>query len=465
MKYFNKQNILKKLISEYKEMSQKGTVRFFEGTAFLDIIHYFENEGKIEEAIEVCDFALTQYISSMEFYFHKGRLLLEMDKLEIALENIEKALSLSPNSHEVNLLYAEILIEFKDYEMASFNLKKIYNDLSEDGKSYVHLLESRIYEGRKDFRKMFFSLREALRRDHDNPILLNKIWLAAELSGSYEESAEFHLELIDKNPYSYLAWYNLGQAYYCLEQYEESAEAFEYVFIINKQFDIAYRDAAEALIMANKYDKALSVYEELMEICQPDSDVYAKMGLCHDHLGERDTAKVYYLQSLKENPSNSMALFRMGECYMIEEQWTNAIKYYNKAIDADSNREDYLIAIAQAYFKNKNIKQAEIFFEKATEMAPELTKYWTQYAFFLMETGKTEEAFSILDEAQHYTLDTEVLYCKVACLFAVKKREEALKTLSQALQQNASLLESLFILTPELKQDTEVKALIKIFCS
>jgi len=465
MKYFNEENILKKLISEYKEMSQKGTVCFFEGTAFLDIMLYFENEGNIEEAIEVCDLATTQHMSSVEFYFHKGRLLLEIDKLEIALENIEKALSLSPNNHEANFLYIEILIELNDFPTASSHLEKIDKGLSKNKKAHLHFLQSRIHERKGDFPNMFFSLREALLANSDNPIMLNKIWLAAEISGLYEESAAFHLQLIEENPYSYLAWYNLGQAYFCLEKYEESAEAFEYVFIINKQFDIAYRDGAEALIMANKYDKALEVYEELLEICEPDGDVYAKIGLCQEHLGERDVAKVYYLKSLQENPSNSMALFRMGECYMIEEQWSNAIKYYNKAIDADSNREDYVIAIAQAYSKNKNTKKAKIFFEKATEMAPELTKHWTEYASFLMKIGNNEEAFFILDEAENYTLDTEVQYCKVACLFAMKKREEALKTLSQALQKNPSLLESLFALIPELEQDSEVKALIKIFCS
>ena len=96
-------------------------------------------------------------------------------------------------------------------------------------------------------------------------------------------------------------------------------------------------------------------------------------------------------------------------------------------------------------------------------MAPELGKYWTQYATFLMKMGDSEEAFSILDEAQIYTVDTELLYCKVACLFAMSKREEALQTLTQALEENASLLESLFKLTPELEQDSEVLALINAF--
>jgi len=148
---------------------------------------------------------------------------------------------------------------------------------------------------------------------------------------------------------------------------------------------------------------------------------------------------------------------------MQDEVWDKAIYFYNRAIEADCDREEYLIAIAEAYFKNKNAKQAKIFFQRATDMAPELSQYWTQYAAFLMKMGDSEEAYSILDEAYFYTVDTEVLYCKAACLFAMSKREEALQTLTQALEENASLLESLFTLTPELEDDSEVRALIKTF--
>ena len=213
--------------------------------------------------------------------------------------------------------------------------------------------------------------------------------------------------------------------------------------------------------MAEDYTKALEVYHDFLETSEADSDVLAKMGLCEEHLGNTLIAKGYYLQALDMNPSNSMAYFRLGECHMLEEKWEEAIHYYNEAIEADADREEYLAAIAEAYFKNKNEKQAKKFFQKATEMAPELSQYWMQYATFLIKMGDSDEAFSILDEAQTYTVDTEVLYCKAACLFAVSKRKEALKTLTQAIQENASLLKSLFILTPELEQDSEVKALIK----
>jgi len=463
MKYYHEENILKKLILKFSDMSQKGTVVFFEKTALLDLILFFENDDHIEKAMEVCDFGIAQYGSSMEFLFHKSRLLIELKEFDEAIGYLEKALAYSPENFDLNLLQAEVWVAFGEFKLAYNILKSLYQSSGNAEQSQVLFLLAKIHEINGDFKKMFSVLKKALQKDPNHPILLNKIWLAVEMAGLYEESVELHLALIEEHPYSYLAWYNLGQAYFCLEDYETAAEAFEYSFIINSKFEIAYKDGAESYIMAEDYGKALKMYQELLENVPGDSDVYAKIGFCYEHLGEILIAKKHYLKSIEENASNSMALFRMGECHMFEEEWDDAIHFYNQAIEADCDREEYLIAIAEAYFKNKNAQQARIFFQRATDMAPELGKYWTQYATFLMKMGDSEEAFSILDEAQIYTVDTELLYCKVACLFAMSKREEALQTLTQALEENASLLESLFKLTPELEQDSEVRALINSF--
>ena len=463
MEYYNEESILKKLISEFKDMSQKGTVCFHEKTVWLDFIQYYENKEDFKKGIEVCDFARAQHVSSLEFLFHKSRFLVALGQFEEALNCVEETLVFSPGNFEVNFLRAEIWIELGEFRLAYETLKKLYESSGIEQQSQSLLLLAKIHEINGDFKKMFSVLRKALKKDPNNPLLLNRIWFAAELSGLYKESLEFHLKFIEENPYSFLAWYNLGQAYSCLEDYEKAAEAFEYVFIINDQFEFGYKDAAESYILCENYQKALEVYEEYLEVLEPDSDILSKVGLCQEHLGELDLAKEYYSQAIEFNPFNSMALFRMGECHMRDESWEKAIHFYNRAIEADCNREEYLIAIAEAYFKNKNTQQAKIFFQKATDMAPELSRYWTQYAAFLMEMGDSEEAYSILDEAYFYTVDTEVLYCKAACLFAMSKREEALQTLTQALEENASLLESLFTLTPELEEDTEVRALIKTF--
>ena len=465
MEFYNNKNMLKSLISEYEAMSQKGTVGFYEKTVFLDLITYYENDHNFKCAIKVCDLAFSQHVSSIEFLLQKSRFLLDLENPEEAIECLDKALVFSPNNLEMHLLRVEAFIQLYEFAGANEMLKELYYQFRENDEAQAQILylRTKIYEAKGQFDKMFFTLKKALQKSPNHPIILNKVWFSVEMSGLYEESVELHLEMIEHDPYSYLAWYNLGHAYFCLEKYLESAEAFEYVFIINKEFDLAYKDGAEAFLMNHNYAKALECYDEYLEVSEPDSDIYVKIGFCHRNLKDIETAKVYFLKAIDLNPCCSLAYFQMGECYMMQEKWDTAIYFYNQAIEMDCGKEEYLIAIAEAYFKNKNIQQAKEFFERATELAPELSKYWAQYAAFMMQMGDSEAAVSILEEAKNYSAGTELLYCKVACLFAMSKREEALQTLGEALQENASMLEALFTYSPGLEDDSEVRAIIKAF--
>ena len=466
MKEFYKQDDIKKLIFEYKVMSQKGTVGFYEKAVFLDMITYLENHQEPELAIVACEDAFSQHVYSYEFLIRKSQLLLSLGVPNEAIESLEEALKFSPTDLEIKMALIEAYIQDgREADADHFLNEMIEGAGGENAKAKIYQLQADILEQQGDFEKMFFTLKKALEIGtfDDANVLLNKIWFAVEMTGLHEESIEFHLAFIDESPYSFLAWFNLGQAYFCLEQYEEAAEAFEYVNIIKKDFELGYKDGAEAFLMLRNYEKALDCLTEYLDVADPDSEVYTKLGICHEHLKEIETAKIFYEKAIRLNPCNSLALFRLGECSVVMEDWDTAISYYNQAIEMDCGKEEYLAALAEAYFKNKNIQQAREFFQRATEMAPELSQYWAKYALFLMAMGDGEAAASILDEARIHAGGTELLYCKVACLFAMSKRKEALQTLLEALEENVSLLESLFTFSPGLEEDSEVRQLVETY--
>ena len=466
MKEFYKQEDIKDLVFEYKVMSQKGTVGFYEKTVFLEIVTYLENHQEPEQAIIACEDAFSQHVYSYEFLLRKSQLLLSLGVADEAIDCLEEAMNFSPNDLEIKMALIEALIQGGRENDADALLKEMVEEAGGgNAKAKIYQLQAEILEHQGDFEKLFFTLKKILEIGtfEDTTPLLNKVWFAVEMAGLHEESVEFHLSFIDEDPYSFLAWFNLGQAYFCLEKYEEAAEAFEYVNIIKKDFDLGYKDGAEAFLMLRNYEKALDCLTEYLEVADPDSEVYTKLGICHEHLKELEVAKSFYEKAIELNPCNSLALFRLGECSFVMEDWDTAISYYNQAIEMDCGKEEYLAALAEAYFKNKNIQQAKEFFQRATEMAPELSQYWAKYALFLTALGDGETAATILDEARIHAGGTELLYCKVACLFTMRKRKEALLTLIQALEENVSLLESLFTFSPDLEEDTEVRQLVEAF--
>ena len=310
---------------------------------------------------------------------------------------------------------------------------------------------------------MFFALKAALLENPKHNEALERLWLCVELSRNYEESIILHEEILDKDPYSYIAWYNLGHANAYLGNYSEAIEAFELAFVIKEDFEFAYRDCAELCFEIKLYRKALKYYQEILEHFEPDSELLLRIGQCYQFLNSTNTARTFYMRALKLDPLNDEVFFHIGLCYALEEKWKSAIKSYEKAIRIEDKQEEYLAALAAAYYAINEATKAEKYWKKAIGVAPEQSAYWVQLARFLMQSDRGEEALAFLEEAEHFSAGSDLMYCRIACLFATGKRQEAIYWLGEALHEDFEMHRALFELLPELERDIDVINLITAY--
>jgi len=327
----------------------------------------------------------------------------------------------------------------------------------------IFVCEALVYEILEEYERVFYALKAALLENPRHQEALERIWLCIETTKKYEESIKLHQEILDLDPYSYLAWYNLGHAQSYLGNYNEAVEAYEYAYIINPQFEFAYRDCAELCFEIKKYLKALNCYLELLEQVKTDSDIYFCIGQCYQQLKEYDAARSYYTQTLQSDPLNDEVLYFIGECYAEEGEWKSALRYYKKAMRIEDAREEYFAALGEAYLELGELKKAETNFKIALDLAPDQIQFWMQYTGFLIETDRVEEALEALKEAENYSEGAEILYCRIACLFALGRRQEAFYWLGEALNEDYELHNSLFEMIPSLANDAEVVSLIAAY--
>ena len=73
-------------IFEYEAMSHKGTVGFYEKTAFLQLINHYLNQELFDEALEVIDHAVNQHPFSGAFHIVQAQLFIEKNCENLALE-------------------------------------------------------------------------------------------------------------------------------------------------------------------------------------------------------------------------------------------------------------------------------------------------------------------------------------------------------------------------------------------
>ncbi len=458
----NEQNT-KRLIFEYEAMSHKGTVGFYEKTVFLQLIDHYLNEQLFDHALEVIDHAVSQHPYSAAFHIVQAQLYIEKNCENLALEALDKAILYAPSVFEVQILRAEALISLGNFNEAFEILDDLLPNAIAEQRSEIYLSKALAFESKKQYKDMFVALKRAVLANPENTDALERIWFSVEMTQQYDESIKFHKELIDINPYSHIAWYNLGFAFSAKEKHKNARDAFEYAFIINDKFEFAYREFAESCIQLNEFEKALKCYDEFLEHFEADADLFLKIGLCHEALGEIEKAKSFFLKARAIDEENDEVYFHLGNCFAKENKLESAKAAFKKAILIDELKEEYYIALAEVYHQTNEIELAQNFFQKATDIAPETNTCWIYFARFLMQTGKNDEALNLLDEAELYSFGDELIYCRIACLFSLDNRHEALLLLREVLQKNYKKHSCLFEMAPALKDDEDIKSLIATF--
>lgn len=448
------------LVADYEAMAEQGTVTFMDERTYEELLKYYEQEEQIDRALEVVEYAIKHHSYSADFYIKQAYLLLYNKEVLQALASLDQAAIYAPSEPEIALLRAEAFIKLGQLEEAH----EILDDLKGGAEgvllSDILTVEALIYEKREMYELSYFTLKAALREHPTNQSALENIWNSVVMCKNFEEATRLFEGILEKDAYCSIAWYNLGHCHAFQNNYASAIEAYEYAYLSDEQFEQAYRECAELCLELKLYHKARRCYEELLEHFEADCELLQNVGQCHQHLGNFQIARTFYAQALNYDPMNDEVLFYIGECFAEEENWTGALRYYQKAIDIEDSREEYYGGLAEAHYHLGQYENAKTNFERAIDVAPEESRYWIEYACFLMETDGGEEALELMEEAEEHAAGMEILYCRVACLFLLGRRQEGLYWLGEALMEDYDSHRTLFDLMPELEQDPEIISMI-----
>lgn len=456
---------LAELIHEFEIQQEHANPEIWEDKSYHKLIDYYSNQGAIERALDVTDAALTHFKYKTEFYLAKANLLIRQSKLPEAYKVLDQAIKIAPYDKEVQLLKAKLLAIQGHSEEALILVEEIKLIFHKTDISDLLLIEAFIRETMKDFEKMFYTLKEALTINPNNAEALEQIWVSVEFSKKYEESISLHLELIDKNPYSYLAWYNLGHAYSCIGEYEKALEALEYSFIINSQFEQGYHDCAELAVQIGQHEKAYEIYAEVLQHFGSDSEIVAYMAECLLKLKRYKEAKKILNKAYRTDPYNDEICYYLGICHLESKEFNKAIHFLKEAILIEEYREDYHASLADTYLLIGEFGLAETHYAKAARTGLEQSQYWTKYICFLLERKNYEKAYKVLIRADKYSVGTDLLFCKIAYNLLAGDRNEAIEDLKEAITDDASQIYILHQLVPDAENDPEIRGIIRYYAN
>ena len=451
------------LVSNFEANYERGHIEYLEEKTLYQLINYYEEESQYDKAIDVVELALEQFKYRSDFYILKARIFLNQGKVSECLDTIKIAESIAPFENEIIILKSRALSMCGNYDDALTILDEMKTYALKSDLPDVLISESYIYEEMKDYESMYAVLKESILLDPNNEEALERMLLCTELSRKYEESIELLENLLNEEPYSYMAWYSLGHAYSYIGEYSKAIDAIEYSFIINKEFENGYLDCAELCVQEKLYERAFHIYHEANEIFGPESDLLVSMAHCQLQLGRVSKAKHLLFKAVKYDPYNDEAFFALGMCHVKDKKWYRAINAFHKAVDLDDRCEQYYFELARAYVEVEDYTKATFNFNKATKNGPEQSFYWAEYAGFLLKLGLYQEAICILDEAEEYTFGADLLYCRSISLFYTDQKRNAITVLEEALEEDYNLHKMMYGIAPELEVDKEISSMIEYF--
>ncbi len=458
----NEERLLRRLQQRYENQFAAGNRVYFTVAEFLQLAASYEEEGMPKKGIEAIAQGVAQHPFAIDLHLKLAQLYLDNHFFDKAFDTLAKARGLAPGDIEVELLYAEALIAAGDVSEAMVLLDFLKDGAGSSSLSDILFIEALAHERNDAYEAMFYTLQQSVVADPENQEALERFGSCTLQCRKYTEGIAFYEQLLEQNAYLPVAWYNLAQAKVYMAEYEEAVEAYEYAIAVDDQYWQACRDCADLCMELQHFQKALKYYLQLLEAqgSEAEAELYVQIGQCYLQLDRPSAAITFYIRSAQMDPLNDEIYFAIGECYAAQGQWMNAVQYFEKTLGIDDTREEYLGALAEAYYNLGNTDMAVEYIREAIALNDIEARYWILYATFLIDAGQAEEALDVLEEAMDTAPGAEVLYCRVACLFATGKRNAAMYWLGEALTEDFEMHRSLFELMPELETDASVINLI-----
>ena len=447
-------------LTKFESMLKTNHVLFFDSEEFENIIHHYLNQGKIALAKKAIKLGLDQHPTSINLKLFNVEVYVFEDKLEKADILLNELYTLDPLNEELYIQKANILSKKDDHLQAIEVLKKAL-ELTEDvidlysliGMEYLFLDQ---FEDAKE------SFMKCLEHDLEDYSALYNIIYCFDFLKQHEDAISYLNVFLDKNPYSEVAWHQLGKQYYTLKKYDKALAAYDFAIISDDTFVGAYLERGKVLEKLKRYEEAIENYTITLQLDDPTSFALLRIGNCYEKLKNNELAVQYYYKTVHEDPLLDKGWIAITKFYYRKKNYQKALYYINKAINIDTENVIYWKLYSRINQRLKLYEEAERGFKKTLELGNYELNTWLSRGDLLIKLGEPEAAIFNFEQAiEFYPEEAELEYRLAGLYFSLHENDKGTFYLKNGLKHNeeyAFIIEELF---PEVLNKILVKNLLK----
>ncbi|HOP42205.1 MAG: tetratricopeptide repeat protein [Flavobacteriales bacterium] len=450
-------------VQRYEDMLSRNDLCFFDVEEFELIIDHYLDGSEPRKAQQVLVFAHRQHPGSVNLLFCEANIMLGMGKLNRALEVLDAIEKLEPFNEEVHLQKAGIFGQLRNYRKAIDHYRKAIG-LADEGLDDIYLDLAFEHENCEEFDEAIGCLQKALELNPENEAVLYELAYCYDLAGADAASIAFFRRFTNDNPYSFVAWYNLGNALAREERSEEALDALDYAIAIDERFSSAYFSKARVLLQLGRYAEAVECYRETLAFDGPQAITFSYIGECFEKMEAYDQALIHYDKALALEPEWVDAWVGRGVVKDVQGRVSEAVSDLEQAVRLAPEHADAWYYLANALARRTDYAPALAAYTRCNTIDPSYLDGWLDHADLLLQIKGPESALAKLREAEIvHKLNARFRYRHVSYLLRAGRTQRALLELEEALMVDHSAHQELLTHYPEAANMPQVVHLLDLY--
>lgn len=443
------------VLQRYQKALKGELCGFFDEEDMEDIIDYFADSQQLQKAEEAVNFGLRLHPLSVSIKTRLARLLILQKRRSAAAHLLHSLVQLEPENVDVMLCQADLLL----YDGRSDDAKRIFKKLVLHPTERVDELclsvayvycDHNMYAEAKSFLAYGYA-----HGGQKNFHLCFQQAICNEQLGMVDEAIRFYNIVLDIDPYSNDAWFNLGQLYFSVSQYDKALEAYDYAALTGDNDFQAYLQKAHCFFQKESYQKAVEAYLDYARRANDYSaPIHIFIGECYEQMENLDEAYNYFEKASVLDPENPDGWAGMCVCMMDRERYAEALPLVQKALRINDEVGSYWVYLGDIYENLNDLQLALNAYSHAQIYLPDSAELNALIGGIYVYLANFEAALSCLMKAKAGESTNEELPMLLAvCLYKLGQADQASDQLTLAILKSQDCAKAFFELCPEAKDD------------
>jgi len=431
------------VVKRYEDMVQNHKNYYFDVSQFEDIIdHYIEN-NHYTKAIAAIELAGKIHPEATPIQLKQAQVLINKGQASLALKALSRLEKIEPSNGDVHFSKSVANIFIGDLDAVEKEIMIALQLNPEEKNRYLHSLGMAFIQNSNYTKALhYFSLIYSDGFKEEN--FLYDLAYASQMMGDTQSAINYYNECLDVNPYTEVAWYNLGVAYAKENLIEKALEAYDFAIAILPSYTWAFLNKGLLLFDEDRYAEAIPVFKELLEIEPLNAEVLCYLGESSAKLGDTENALQAFDLAIQISDDHAPAWFGKASLLIEDEKLEDSIVLLKKAVELDNTNEDFRYMLAVVLIKLKSYEEAETNILEAIRIDPKEVEFRSLFAeIYYVQKNYAKAAAILISSAKELDNEPDLLYEAAGCFYDLGDFGKFIRLLYTALKAKPELLEHL----------------------